>query len=430
MVVAEERPDLEEQRQQLVVESAGNKRKLKEIEDKILHVLSSSQGNILEDEQAIQILSEAKVVSNEISEKQAIADETQREIDEARKAYSPCGAFNSVLFFCIADMAGVDPMYQYSLAWFIKLFIRSIKGSEKADDLGQRLQHINGHFTYALYQNICRSLFEKDKLLFAFLLDVRIMLAHKQLEHSEYNFLLTGGVGIEPVDVPKPAGEWISAKAWGEICRAAASIPNCAEVPAHIVANEADWQALYDATEPETMDLPGDFETRLTAIQKVILLRCLRPDKVVLAVQRFVHATLGAKFTEPPLFDLPGSFKESSSTSPLLFVLSPGSDPTAALLKFAEDKGYGSKISVISMGQGQGPKAAKMIAEATKSGNWVLLQVRPPDLWPLQPLLPAPNPINPHPRRTATWRPPGCRPWRRSPRASSRRRWIRTSACG
>jgi hypothetical protein len=45
----------------LVVESAENKRKLKEIEDRILHVLSSSEGNILEDATAIQILSEAKV---------------------------------------------------------------------------------------------------------------------------------------------------------------------------------------------------------------------------------------------------------------------------------------------------------------------------------------------------------------------------------
>ena len=43
VTVAQERPDLEAQRQQLVVESAENKKKLKEIEDKILHVLSSSQ---------------------------------------------------------------------------------------------------------------------------------------------------------------------------------------------------------------------------------------------------------------------------------------------------------------------------------------------------------------------------------------------------
>jgi hypothetical protein len=45
-------------------------RQLKEIEDKILEVLSSSEGNILEDETAIKILSSSKQLSNEISQKQ------------------------------------------------------------------------------------------------------------------------------------------------------------------------------------------------------------------------------------------------------------------------------------------------------------------------------------------------------------------------
>ena len=57
------RPELEEERQAMVLQSAANKRQLKEIEDKILKVLSSSQGNILEDETAIQILSSSKVLS-------------------------------------------------------------------------------------------------------------------------------------------------------------------------------------------------------------------------------------------------------------------------------------------------------------------------------------------------------------------------------
>ena len=45
-------------------------RQLKEIEDKILEVLSSSEGNILEDETAIEVLSSSKTLANEISEKQ------------------------------------------------------------------------------------------------------------------------------------------------------------------------------------------------------------------------------------------------------------------------------------------------------------------------------------------------------------------------
>ena len=50
-------------------------------------VLSSSEGNILEDETAIKVLSSSKVLSNEISEKQAIAEATEQKIDTDRLGY-------------------------------------------------------------------------------------------------------------------------------------------------------------------------------------------------------------------------------------------------------------------------------------------------------------------------------------------------------
>ena len=70
VVVAQERPDLEQQKNEMVVQGAENKRKLKELEDQILEVLSKSEGNILEDETAIKIISEAKVVGTDIGIKQ------------------------------------------------------------------------------------------------------------------------------------------------------------------------------------------------------------------------------------------------------------------------------------------------------------------------------------------------------------------------
>ena len=113
-------------------------RQLKEIEDKILSILSS-EGNILEDETAINVLSSSKVLANEISEKQAIADETEEKIDKTRMGYAPIAVHSSILFFSIADLANIEPMYQYSLTWFINLFIMSIDNSEKNDVVDKRL---------------------------------------------------------------------------------------------------------------------------------------------------------------------------------------------------------------------------------------------------------------------------------------------------
>ena len=68
----------------------------------------------------------------------------------------------------------------------------------------------------------------------------------------------------------------------------------------------------------------------------------------------FVKEKLGEKFVEPPPFDLAKSYADSNACIPLIFVLSPGADPMAGLLKFAEDKGFvGEKFNAISLGQGQ-----------------------------------------------------------------------------
>lgn len=72
-------PELEEQRNALILQSADNKRQLKETEDKILETLQSSEGNILEDESAIQILDSAKVMSIEITNKQQVGAVTKNQ---------------------------------------------------------------------------------------------------------------------------------------------------------------------------------------------------------------------------------------------------------------------------------------------------------------------------------------------------------------
>jgi hypothetical protein len=59
-----------------------------------------------------------------------------------------------VLFFVISELAGVEPMYQYSLAWFVKLFDSTLQQAEKARDLQKRIDNLMSHFRYSLYLKV------------------------------------------------------------------------------------------------------------------------------------------------------------------------------------------------------------------------------------------------------------------------------------
>lgn len=133
---------------------------------------------------------------------------------------------------------------------------------------------------------------------------------------------------------PNPAPQWITGRSWTEIDRLS-KLPVFKGLNTHVASNLAAWKVVFDAMDPHKLPIPEPFATKLTGFQKLLVLRCLRPDKVIPAIQDFVIDRLGTKFVLPPSFNLDACYRDSSATCPLIFVLSPGSDPTAALLKYA-----------------------------------------------------------------------------------------------
>ncbi|CAG9466771.1 unnamed protein product [Pedinophyceae sp. YPF-701] len=372
ITVTEERPDLSEMKSQLVISNANMKRELKEIEDKILAMLSNSQGNILDDEELINTLAESKVKSNEIAAKVAEAEKTEKEIDEAREQYRAVAVRSSLLFFCISDLAAVDPMYQYSLTWFIALFVRAVREAERSDDIPQRGRNLNEYFTYSLYCNVCRSLFEKHKLMFSVMLVTRILSHRGEINAQEWRFLLAGPTDTE-LEGENPAPTWLTEKCWVEV-QNMSRLPTLAGFEEHFCANIDHYRKLFDSSEAHTFPLAEDWNDRLSSFQKLLVLRCLRPDKLTLAAGNFVVEHLGQQFTEPPPYDLAACYREAAPATPLIFVLSPGADPMADLLKLSEDMRMSKKFEKVSLGQGQGKKAEQLLTLAMDAGMWVCLQ--------------------------------------------------------
>ncbi|TGZ44717.1 Dynein heavy chain 1, axonemal [Temnothorax longispinosus] len=322
LVTIQERPDLEQERNAIIVSCAEMKQKLEAIEDKILYRLTVSEGSIIDDIDLIYTLEASKAKSEEIKMKMETAEFTQADIDLTRSLYMPVANRAQILFFCITDLQRIDIMYQYSLEWFVVMLNNSISNTEKSNNINKRIMDISKNFTFALFTNICRSLFEKHKLHFGFLVCSRILLDNGTIDPMEWQHFLTTTTPIQ----------------------------------------------LYVAP------FPQPWKTKLDDFEKLLVLKCLRPDKVTNAMQIYMTKYLGQQFVEPQTTKLLAIYKESSNTTPIIFILSPGSDPAAELYKFADKLKMEGKLHSISLGQGQELRAQAMLKKSAEMGTWLFFQ--------------------------------------------------------
>ncbi|CAO2605458.1 Dynein axonemal heavy chain 6 [Lemmus lemmus] len=385
-VVRLEKPELEEQRIKLIVRINSDKNQLKSIEDKILKLLFTSEGNILDNEELIDTLQDSKITSGAIKIRLKEAESTEQMINVAREKYRPVATQGSVMYFVIASLSEIDPMYQFSLKYFKQLFNTTIETSEKDDDLQYRLAILLQQTLLTAYTNVSRGLFEQHKLIYSFMLCVEIMRQKGQLTEAEWNFFLRGAAGMEKERPPKPEASWLSLYMWFSCCDLEETFPVFEGLTKIILLhpisvrigsfetyiNPQNWEGYGKSKQEEGKD--RIWGSAFSSFHKLILIKCCKEEKVVFALTDFVIENLGKQFIETPPVDLATLYQDMSSSTPLVFILSTGSDPMGAFQRFARESGYAERVQSISLGQGQGPIAEKMIKDAMKSGNWVFLQ--------------------------------------------------------
>ena len=88
--------------------------------------LQSQEGHILDDEDLITTLKQSKVTSAEVGERLKLSEQNEVNTELARSRYMPVATRGAVLYFVVADLEILNPMYQFSLQWFTEKFIECI----------------------------------------------------------------------------------------------------------------------------------------------------------------------------------------------------------------------------------------------------------------------------------------------------------------
>ncbi|XP_045381658.1 dynein axonemal heavy chain 17 isoform X1 [Lemur catta] len=370
-VVAKERPDLEQLKANLTKSQNEFKIVLKELEDSLLARLSAASGNFLGDTALVENLETTKHTASEIEQKVQEAKVTEVKINEARESYRPAAERASLLYFILNDLNKINPIYQFSLKAFNVVFEKAILKTAPADEVKQRVINLTDEITYSVYTYTARGLFERDKLIFLAQVAFQVLSMKKELNPVELDFLLRfpfkAGV-VSPVDFLQHQG-------WGGI-KALSEMDEFKNLDNDIEGSAKRWKKLVESEAPEKEIFPKEWKNK-TALQKLCMVRCMRPDRMTYAVKNFVEEKMGSKFVEGRSVEFSKSYEESSPSTPIFFILSPGVDPLKDVEALGKKLGFtidNGKLHNVSLGQGQEVVAENALDVAAENGHWVILQ--------------------------------------------------------
>ena len=322
LVVNKERPDLEETKTALIIQNNEFVIKLKELEDTLLKKLAEAEGDLTEDVPLIESLEEAKAVADEIAVKTEESKVTEVKINESREKYRICATRGALLFFMLNSLNKVHAFYAFSLNAFVTVFARGIdlapggkkrkvklsfrtvakrvmgkfdwnmdllsqlipskkmngSGGASSDetpeptpeDMEKRLNALLETTTYTVFNYTRRGLFDKDKLIVSTMLTFSILLKDGKLNLDEYNGLLNGLRPLQPQPIPDELDKWMSETQWVALQGLETTL-SFKGLSRDMEKLGEEWQEWATHELAETEPLPGDWNTKLSDFQKLML---------------------------------------------------------------------------------------------------------------------------------------------------------------
>jgi len=388
-ILKAERPDVDERRTEVLRLQGEQNVKLRGLEDSLLATLSSVQGNILDDDTVIKALETLKTEAKEVTSEVEKTAEVMAEVEAASARYEPLANACSKVYFALQRLSSVHFLYQFSIHAFLEIihFILEEGGKKQSiTDAGERLRLLRGLLFSEVARRTGRGLLNEDKLMFACLL-AQIYLTgegDKEPDATEFAFLTKGGASFSAgglTDAEQKMAKVIPGKQLtdrqAKDMLALSTVPKCETIVDDLAANGHVWAAWLDAQEPElsvpSKWIPDELPTERKSFLSLLVVRALRPERVMAALEVYVGVVLGEAFPWRAPFDLTTIQSESKASSPVLLCSEPGYDASGKVDALAD--ACNMELKSVAMGSAEGYDTAdKMISASAKQGGWVLLR--------------------------------------------------------
>jgi dynein heavy chain 2 len=372
LTLQHEKPELEQRKSELLQREEEFKVQLADTEKKLLEQLADSSGNILENEPLIKSLEGTKAAATTISESLAESKSLQADLDRQREVYRPLATIGSRLFILVRELSNMDHMYRFSLESFIRIFDKVLNIGMPNEEIEDKLKKLGNHLKINVLFYVSRSLFKADRLTFGMHLVRGIM--PEKFENNEWE--LFQGTFVPPGDPPSPAPNWCPHDRQPSLQVLRAAFP--AIDGKWQLNKDSLWQA-WSVSDKCEEEFDGSVFAKMSSFQRVLLIQAVRPDRLESALTQFACESMGVSTLSPPPMSLVRLHSDDSSSKiPILFVTTPGADPSQELEEFArnyaQENNQAMQFHQLAMGGGQNDDAIKLLHEAARSGDWICLK--------------------------------------------------------
>ena len=427
-ILKAERPDVDARRTELLRLQGVQSVKLRDLEEKLLNKISAVQGAILDDDTVINTLetiqSEAADLTKEVSKTLEIIEEVRA----ISSTYEPLAVAMAAVYFTLEGLSDLYFLYQFSLKFFLEIVDKILpnlgsqnqgqspignlsslsptKASQAMESASKiRLQTLSDAFFTEVSRRVLRSLRSDDKMMFVVRLAQIATQGQSQKELTDaegdyfYRSASHSSAEASPTMMLKFKNVLGDAVSLDDItARQLASLstlPSFSALLASMGGDEAkQWESFFNHDEPETV-IPLSWMSKgssttssttsphvitdapeRTALLKAMLVRCVRPERTLNALERYVTAVFGDNFEwrEHSRLDLRQAVeRDSSCSSPVILCSEAGQDASAKIDALAVS--LNKSMLSVAMGSAEGyTEADRCVAMAAKSGAWVLLR--------------------------------------------------------
>lgn len=367
VIIGHEQPELERKKSAALANQESQKLQLSQLEKKLLEELATSEGNILENKSLLQSLNSTKASSIEIKNLLDESKEQEASLDRQCDVYRPLAVLGSVIYNMLQDLRKANQMYQFALGGFMKLFQKVLSAPHQAESVERKLELLSDSLRKKVWEYVSRALFKADRLMFC------LHFAHAvqggMFESNEWEFFK--GEFAAAGDAGHLFPNWAAADRRDDFGLFGATFPKVVSLCQ--LENEQMWRPWTQAKDCENR-FPPSVAAKISPFQALLLVKILRPDRLEAAMNLFVLKSLKLSESAPP-FSLSQLVQEESvPAEPILFIVSPGADPSKELEEFAESQIGRDKFLQMAMGGGQNDEALRLVREASHKGDWVCLK--------------------------------------------------------